>query len=133
MRLYSPLALLRGNYRSLQETAPWKMSEEMLAVMGGKLSPLTAQYLQLCTAALSAARKHSDMLLGLMEIISYKSNFPSLKYNRCAIRDFRNRLLLDVSDVKLEAEVEKLFGKSSSNSGTNLYDQFQLVTNGIAV
>lgn len=105
----------------------------MLGVMGGKLGSLTSQYLQLCSSALAAVRKHGTFLLGLMEITAYKSSYPSFRYNKNAISDFKKRLLLGFSDSQLREEVEKMFERSNSNSGTSLYDQFQLMTNGIAV
>ena len=117
------------------ETAPWKMTDELLEPMKSpttQTNPLIAHFKQLCTAALAAARKHSDILLSLMEIMIYKSNFPSLLYNKNAIEDFKNRLMLNIPDSKLSDEIEKLFNKSVGHTGTYGYDQFQLITNGIS-
>lgn len=99
----------------------------------GNDDSLVSRYKELCTLALAAVRKHSTTLLGLMHLMSYKSNFPSFQYNADALKDFENRLLLNVPDIQLPSEVEKMFIKSTMNSGTFYYDQFQLYTNGIAV
>jgi phosphatidylinositol 4-kinase len=115
------------------ETAPWKLTDELLGVMSNGQGDLISQYKRLCTAALSAARKHHQRLLSVMEIMSYNSNFPSFKYNKNAIIGLKERLLLNVSEDQLAGEVEKLFSRSVSHSGTFAYDQFQLMTNGIAV
>lgn len=113
------------------EKAPWKMTDEMLEVMGGTTTQLAKDYLKLCTQAFIAVRKHAKVLLVLVDIMAYRSNFPSFRYNKNALNDFESRLLLDVPDSQLEAEVEKLFLSCIGNLGTNLYDQFQLLTNGI--
>lgn len=127
------LGLAPGKQFSL-ETAPWKLNLELLEVMGsGNDDSLVSRYKELCTLALAAVRKHSTTLLGLMHLMSYKSNFPSFQYNADALKDFENRLLLNVPDIQLPSEVEKMFIKSTMNSGTFYYDQFQLYTNGIAV
>lgn len=47
--------------------------------MGGRLSPYFKKYKQLCVDALLEARKHADELIALMEIMSFKSNYPAFK------------------------------------------------------
>ena len=114
------------------ETAPWKMTEEMLEVMGGEEGSRTLQFKKLCTACLVALKKHSSEILGLLEIMAYKSNFPSLQYNSRALRDLRGRLMLDVPDDELPGKVDEMFRRSARHMGTVLYDRFQLATNNIA-
>lgn len=115
------------------ETAPFKLTAEMAAVMGGKRSAEFVEYRRLCAKALLSARKHATALIGLMEIMAFESEYPSFAYNKYAISDFRGRLMLDVPDDKVEHEVNKLIDRSYNHRGTGLYDQFQLATNGIAV
>ena len=111
--------LAPGKAASL-EKAPWKMTDELMGVMDGPDSTLTAQYKSLMVAALKAARKHSDELIGLMEIMTYKSNFPSFKYNSRAKQDFAERLMLHVEDDQISDKVEELF-ESARNSSTPLF------------
>eukprot|EP01038_Epipyxis_sp_PR26KG_P015739 gene15739-21306_t len=115
------------------EKAPWKLTEEMVDVMGGRTSPDYELYSKLCLDALLVARKHEKQVSTLMEIMTFKSNYPAFKYNPHSIRDFRAKLFLDLPDKSVEAQVAKLLQKSYNHTGTGLYDQFQLATNKIAV
>ena len=126
--------LAPGKAASL-EKAPWKMTDELLEVMDGPDSTLTVQYKSLMTQAFKAARKHKDELIGLMEIMSYKSNFPSMRYNPRAKQQFAERLMLDnVEDEHIQDKVEELFADARSKQNlTYLYDYFQLATNGIKI
>ena len=125
--------LAPGKAASL-EKSPWKMTDELIEVMGGPDSNLTIQYKSLMTQAFKAARKHKDELIGLMEIMTYKSNFPSFKYNPRAKQDFVERLMLDVEDSRIQDKMEELFESSRNEQYlTHMYDQFQLLTNGIKI
>lgn len=90
------------------EKAPFKLTEEMVAVMGGIKSKHFNKYEELCVDAFKAARKHQRVVIRLMEIMSYCSNYPSFKYNKNAIPDFRRRLMLHVPDEMIAVEVKKL-------------------------
>ena len=116
------------------ETAPWKLNQELIDVMGGERTEYFAMYKQLCVDCLMCAQKHADSLISLMEIMSYRSGFPSFRYNSHAIADFQKRLHLDKkTKEEVTGVVTKLIYASKNHSGTALYDQFQLATNGIAV
>jgi len=116
------------------ETAPWKLSQEMVDVMGGETTEYFAMYKQLCVDCLMCAQKHADSLISLMEIMSYRSGFPSFQYNSNAISDFKKRLHLNqTSKEEVTKVVTKLINSSKNHSGAALYDQFQLATNGIAI
>jgi len=113
------------------ERAPFKLTEEMSDVMGGRFSADFVEYARLCTQAMKIIRKNVDAISLLMEIMQVNSNFPCFRYNKNAIKDFRNRMMLNVPDQDIEYEVNKLIRKSYRHSGTKFYDDFQLATNGI--
>eukprot|EP01033_Poteriospumella_lacustris_P003043 gene3043-2228_t len=115
------------------EKAPWKLNAEFVEVMGGYQSPLFKDYRQRCIQAFNVARRHAKAVLTLMEIMQAHSNYPAFRYNPNAIRDFRARLFLDRPDSDLPSIIDQLIAKSYKHTGTDLYDQFQLATNGIAV
>lgn len=125
--------LAPGKAFSMEKRCPWKLNKEMVAVMGGLSSPYYADYVSLCVEALSCARKCSKAAVVMMEILTYKSNFPAFRYNPDAIDEFKRRLLPRVADADLESQVKRMLYTSYDNAGSNLYDQFQLATNGIAV
>jgi phosphatidylinositol 4-kinase len=87
------------------ETAPWKLTEEMADVMGGVDSPDFERYITLTTQAFKLARTKTTEVLKLMEIMACQSSYPAFKYNANAITDLESRMMLDVSDGKLEEVV----------------------------
>ena len=101
--------------------------------MGGTSSPYFAEFVRLCKKAFLLARKHSHAVTRLMEIMAYCGSYPSFLYNPNAISDFRNRLRLDLDQAQAELHVENLVKLSLKHRGTDLYDQFQLATNGIKI
>lgn len=126
--------LAPGKAFSMEARVPWKLNKEMVEVMGGLESPYYAEYASLCTRALACARAKpcADAAVSLMEILAYKSNFPAFRYNPDAIADFRRRLWSHVPDADLDKQVKRLLHASYNNAGSDLYDDFQLLTNKIA-
>ncbi len=61
------------------EKAPFKLTEELAEVMGGRFSAFFVDYAKLCTQALLVARRHCDAICTMMEIMQYHSNFPAFK------------------------------------------------------
>lgn len=114
------------------ETAPWKLTEEMVEVMGGFDSVHFRKYAELTTQAFRAVRHHTEDITKLMEIMSHMSCYPAFRYNPRAIEDLRNRMMLDVTDENLDGAVMNLMSTSYRHTGTIRYDQFQVLTNGIA-
>jgi len=115
------------------ERAPWKLTWEMVEVLGGAKSPDYEEYVRQCALALGVARLHHKQVKGLMEVMTFHSSYPAFQYNNNAIRDFERRLAIDVPEKDLERLVRRLVYKSYGSTGTYLYDEFQLATNGIAV
>eukprot|EP00981_Chlorochromonas_danica_P008321 scaffold2111_cov167-Ochromonas_danica.AAC.10 len=114
------------------EKAPWKLNRELAEVMGGPRSPDYDEYRNRCVQAFLVARKHARQICMLMEIMQFHSNYPCFKYNRNAIADFRARLHLDCPDSDIANITDRMLYRSYNNTGTDLYDSFQLATNGIA-
>lgn len=119
------------------ERAPFKFTPEYLEVMDGPKSECFAQFKDLFLAGFEAARKNSQVALGLVEIMMYKSNFPCFTGSRygngVALKRFEKRLMLDLPDDKARKGALKLVEKSLNHTGTNLYDKFQKYSNGYAV
>ncbi|CAM9330885.1 unnamed protein product, partial [Heterosigma akashiwo] len=121
-----------GNQFSM-ERAPFKLTVEMAAVMGGPGAPGYRRFVDLCAAALAAARAHREVVEAMLEIMMHRSRLPFAAHGERVLRGFRARLLPGVPDAKLRAAVERrLVGKSYDHAGANLYDRFQVLTNGIA-
>lgn len=54
------------------------------------------------------------------------------RYNKNAISDFRSRLFLEYPDADVPSVIDRLLHQSYNHTGTDLYDSFQVATNGIA-
>ncbi|KAG1697543.1 hypothetical protein DVH05_015986 [Phytophthora capsici] len=115
------------------ETAPFKLTKEMVAVLGGVSSPLFAEFAQLVALGLLAAQRQAERVVGLVEIMMHNSTFPCF-LGRDVSRDLqklRSRFLLHYSMEKTVEAVVKMIRVSYKNKWTKRYDQFQKITNGI--
>ena len=96
------------------------------------------QFENLFLQGFKAARSSSQVALGLVEIMMYRSNYPCFTGFRyggsVALTRFRERLMLHVKDeADIDRRVRKLIGNAHDHWGTNFYDRFQKWTNGLAV
>lgn len=115
------------------ETCPFKLTEEMVDVMGGPSSPHFALYKKLCADAYVIATAHADTLCDLVDAMSSQSPYPCFQYNPNAAAQFRRRCTQMQGKTRFEVDqfVEQLVHRSHGHSGTMLYDDFQVLTNGI--
>merc|ERR1740133_101558 len=58
------------------ERAPFKLTEEYVEVMDGPNSDCYKEFVHLFVEGLKAARQNSQIALGLVEIMMYRSNYP---------------------------------------------------------
>jgi phosphatidylinositol kinase/protein kinase (PI-3 family) len=118
------------------ERAPFKFTHEYLEVMGGTNGACYAEFKRLFVAGFEAARANSQVALGLVEIMMFKSNYPCFSGARygdgVAVPRFKERLMLHVPDNRIRSRALQLIEESYDHTGTQLYDVFQLKTNGIA-
>ena len=123
-----------GGRASLEAAVPFKLTREMVDVMGGADSALFREkFVGMCTDALLAARRQADTLVSLVEITMRKSSLPCFEGAGLApLQGLRERLLLGQPDSAVRPHVEKLIALSHGSAGTWAYDRFQKVSNGIA-
>jgi phosphatidylinositol kinase/protein kinase (PI-3 family) len=115
------------------ETAPFKLTKEMVEVLGGVASPLFGEFVRLFALGMLAAQRHADQITTLVEIMMYNSTFPCFR-GRDASRDLhklRTRFLPGHSAEQTVKAVVKMVRLSFRNKWTKRYDQFQKLTNGI--
>mmetsp|Transcript_21145 Transcript_21145/g.24340 ORF Transcript_21145/g.24340 Transcript_21145/m.24340 type:complete len:896 (-) Transcript_21145:582-3269(-) len=128
------MGMAPGHEFSLEQ-APFKLTAEYMELMGGEKGECFAEFKRLFVAGFEAARSHSQIAMGLVEIMMYKSNYPCFSGSRygygIALKRFENRLMLSVPDNQVKRKAEKLVLHSVCHTGTLLYDKFQLSTNGI--
>ena len=122
-----------GGAVSLEGGAPFKLTREMVDVLGGPTAPLfTVTFVEMCTAALRAARAHAQTLLALVELTMFRSGMKCFAdAGRAPLDALRERLMLSVPDAVLNEHVRRLVMKAYDNLGTRAYDSFQWHSNGI--
>ena len=119
------------------ERAPFKFTQEYLDVMGGPKSKCYAEFKRLFVEGFKQARANSQIALGLVEIMMFRSRYPCFsgwRYgNGISLRRFEQRLMLGVRDDLVEGRARALVDKALNHSGTRLYDAFQQHSNGYAI
>ncbi|KIW83029.1 hypothetical protein Z517_02272 [Fonsecaea pedrosoi CBS 271.37] len=113
------------------ERAPFKLTPEMIAVMGGD-DPHTSQpyrwFEELTIKAFLASRPYCDKLSHLVSLM-LDSGLPCFKPE--TMRNFKQRFVLEKTEREAADFMLGCIKKSAANVTTKVYDEFQLITNGI--
>ncbi|TKA75192.1 hypothetical protein B0A55_05179 [Friedmanniomyces simplex] len=110
------------------ERAPFKLSPEMVAVMGGTQSQSYRAFEELCVKAFLASRQYVEQLAHVI-LTMLDSGLPCFKPT--TLQHFKERFVLEKSDREAAEYVRKLVHWSERSYSTGVYDYFQLLTNGI--
>jgi phosphatidylinositol 4-kinase A len=111
------------------ERAPFKLTSEMVAVMGGSTDHQAYKWFEeLCVKAFLASRQYADKLSQLV-LLMMDSGLPCFKPQ--TIQHFKERFVLERSEREAAEFVKHLIKRSHDSRSTGVYDQFQLLTNGI--
>jgi hypothetical protein len=112
------------------ENAPFKLTSEMLQVMGGKEeSPYFRWFRELCVQTFMVLRCNAESFIQLVATMA-DSGLPCFRGEK-TIRNLRNRFRLDLDAMGVRAHVYDLVHKSCENVRTVMYDRYQLSTCGI--
>lgn len=110
------------------ERAPFKLTKEMVAVMGGTDSQSFRWFEELCVKAFLASRQHAEVLQHIV-VCMLDSGLPCFKPE--TLQHFRERFVLEKTEREAAGFVRKLVQASFAHWSTKVYDQYQLATNGI--
>ncbi|OLN95846.1 Phosphatidylinositol 4-kinase STT4 [Colletotrichum chlorophyti] len=111
------------------ERAPFKLTQEMLAVMGGSPHHQAFKWFEeLCVKAFLASRQHCEKLSQIV-LLMMDSGLPCFKPE--SVQHFKERFVLERSEREAADFVKDLIRRSANSYSTGVYDQFQLLTNGI--
>lgn len=111
------------------ERAPFKLTQEMLAVMGGSTDHQSFKWFEeLCVKAFLASRQYCEKL-SQMVLLMMDSGLPCFKPE--SVKNFRDRFVLDKTEREAADYMRGLIKRSASSYSTGVYDQFQFITNGI--
>jgi len=117
------------------EKAPFKLTEEIIDVLGGEKSKLFAKYEELCIQGFFAIRKHYRKILTLVQMtltlpVMGGQFLPCLNGDSI-LKNLRKRFHLEDNKAKIETLVKNLIMESRDNWRTNIYDAYQKILQGI--
>jgi phosphatidylinositol 4-kinase B len=123
-----------GGSFSLEMSTPFKLTEEMLDVMGGMQSPLFSEFVTQFCCGFVALRAHMDTFLTLVEITCNTSAFKCFEGREpCdVVEKMRGRFCPDLSKEGAIAFAMDIIKQSTQSYGTKQYDFFQYLSQGIA-
>ncbi|KUI54054.1 Phosphatidylinositol 4-kinase stt4 [Cytospora mali] len=111
------------------ERAPFKLTSEMVAVMGGSTNHQSFKWFEeLSVKAFLASRMHVEKLSQIV-LLMMDSGLPCFKPE--SVEHFKQRFVLEKTEREAADFMKELIRKSYSSYSTGIYDQFQLMTNGI--
>lgn len=113
------------------EASPFKLTYEYMELMGGQESQLFSEFVSLLKNAFKTLRQHADEFVTFVDIMSKESKLPCFMNGPQTAQQLRARFCLNLNDEEADQFVERLVFKSAGSFYTRLYDQFQLVTQGI--
>ena len=111
------------------EKSPFKLTAEMIAVLGGQQSPFFLLFRRKLLKGFLAVRQHARTFRRLAGMMA-EANFPCFAVPN-NLENLIARFFLAQSDVELVATVEDLVYRSTENMRTIMYDSYQLQKNGI--
>lgn len=113
------------------ENAPFKLTAEMVDVMGGWTGSAFAEYRRLCMDAFVCLRRQCDNFVALVELMARDSSLPCFQSGVDVVGELRRRFLPDASEAEARAYMSTLVTQSYSSWRTGQYDTFQRLSNGI--
>lgn len=113
------------------ESSPFKLTAELVEVMGGENSDMFAYFKILLLKGLLAARKHSEKIISLVEVMSSGSKLACFRAGASVVPALKSRFHLSMTDEQLQAHLDSLVYNAVNSITTRLYDGFQYFTNGI--
>ncbi|KAL0081209.1 hypothetical protein J3Q64DRAFT_1850940 [Phycomyces blakesleeanus] len=110
------------------ENSPFKLTTEMIQVMGGTPEQGYKKFSELVIKAYLACRPYAELIMQLVSLM-LQSGLPCFKGE--TIKRMRGRFQLDKSERAAADFMTMCIQVSSENQRTVLYDRFQKLTNGI--
>ena len=116
------------------ETAPFKLTRELLEVMGSDADGVGSEpfdyFKVLVVQGFLAARKHADRIILLIEMM-LGVGCPCFKGGQRVLQGLRRRFQPSLTEERCIEHVLGLIGESLDNWRTRQYDYYQRVLNGI--
>lgn len=113
------------------ESAPFKLTKEMISLMGGYNSEMFNYYVMLMYKGFLTLRKYSAELSKLVEMLTPVENLQCFYDPVKAVKEFRSRFCLEVDDEDCLKIIQTLVSSAAENWRTDQYDVYQWITNNI--
>eukprot|EP01113_Clastostelium_recurvatum_P020977 TRINITY_DN2484_c0_g1_i1.p1 TRINITY_DN2484_c0_g1~~TRINITY_DN2484_c0_g1_i1.p1 ORF type:complete len:938 (+),score=182.94 TRINITY_DN2484_c0_g1_i1:1739-4552(+) len=115
------------------ETAPFKLTQEFVDVMGGDGSDMFRYFRTLFVLGFIEARKHYQKIVLLVEMMVTSPNrMPCfVKDRHQAVAGLRERFKLDMGEEEFIPYIDQLINEARQSWTTWSYDSYQYYTNGI--
>mmetsp|Transcript_4290 Transcript_4290/g.8289 ORF Transcript_4290/g.8289 Transcript_4290/m.8289 type:complete len:153 (+) Transcript_4290:1-459(+) len=113
------------------EKAAFKLTREMVDVMGGESSPLFAEFQRMCVASFLEVRAHARQMMMLVEITRAGQPDMPCFTSRQVLDELHARFKLNLSKAQAAEYFLSLTRDALDNWYTRQYDKFQRLSNGI--
>eukprot|EP00559_Dactyliosolen_fragilissimus_P003105 CAMPEP_0184866710 /NCGR_PEP_ID=MMETSP0580-20130426/23385_1 /TAXON_ID=1118495 /ORGANISM="Dactyliosolen fragilissimus" /LENGTH=1688 /DNA_ID=CAMNT_0027366529 /DNA_START=61 /DNA_END=5123 /DNA_ORIENTATION=+ len=123
-----------GGSFSLEQSVPFKLTDEMIKVMDGFGSDLFSEFVTLFCCGFLALQANAETFLTLVRIMSEGSTFKCFegKDSNEIVTRLRERFCLDLDREGTVAHAMELIRQATNSFGTKQYDYFQFMSQGIA-
>ncbi|ODQ82962.1 hypothetical protein BABINDRAFT_24540, partial [Babjeviella inositovora NRRL Y-12698] len=110
------------------EAVPFKLTREMVLVMGGNGTQAYRWFEEMCVKGYLACRPHMELIIKCVEPM-LESGLPCFK--PATMEKLRGRFVPEKSEKDAASHMRALVRKSYESNFTKGYDEFQRITNGI--
>lgn len=105
------------------EAAPFKLPMEYVDIMGGLDSPGFDMFKKLFKEGFEAARKHSDSIVTIVELMQKDSKLDCfVMFGEQTAQQLKERFQLGLPQAAVDAYLERLVVSSIGSNWTRLYD-----------
>uniref|UniRef100_A0A6A7FW27 Phosphatidylinositol 4-kinase beta n=1 Tax=Hirondellea gigas TaxID=1518452 RepID=A0A6A7FW27_9CRUS len=113
------------------EWSPFKLTHELVEVMGGESSDMFKYFKILLLKGMLSARKHSERILSLVEVMSSGCKLACFRAGASVVPALKSRFHMNMTEEQLASHLDSLVDTAINSLTTRLYDGFQYFTNGI--
>ncbi|KAI3633738.1 hypothetical protein MIR68_008685 [Amoeboaphelidium protococcarum] len=111
------------------ELSPFKLTKEMVDIMGGRDSDDYQKFVELCVRAFLVARPYAEQIIDMVQMM-LGSGLPCFKPAQ-TIYGLRSRFQLNLSDEDAAKYMKNIVNQSYLAWSSYVYDYYQRLTNGI--
>jgi len=114
------------------EAAPFKLTFDYVEVLGGTDSPAFLEFKRLFHEAFETARKHSDRIISIVELMQKDSALPCfVALREQTAQQLRDRFQPKSNQQSASEFAERLIMSSLGSNWTRLYDSYQYYSQSI--